>query len=97
MRIMAMYTTTCIRIVCTNSLVLLGLAALSLVVGVRVVPLGFTRLVTLITLVTIVTLITLPVIIFLQSLGIGRILLCKHLALRGRKLLGLRMHGKLRH
>ena len=62
MCIMAMYTTTCIRLVCMNSLVLLGLDALLLVVSVRLVPLGFTRLVTLITL---VTLLTLPLILFL--------------------------------
>ena len=53
-----------------ESLVLLGLATLLLVVGVRLVPLGFTRLITLITLVTLVTLVTLPLIIFLQILGL---------------------------
>ena len=55
MCIVAMYTTTCTRIIRANNLVLLGLAALLLVVGVRLVPMGFTRLVTLITLVTLVT------------------------------------------
>ena len=96
MCIMAMYTTTCTRLVCTNNLVLLGLATLFLVVGVRMVPLGFIMLITLITLVTLATVVTLPLIIFLQILGIGRNLLCKHLTLRGRCLLGLRMHGRLR-
>ena len=56
MSIMAMYTTTCIRLVHMNSLVFLGLVALFLVVGVRLVPMGFIRLITLITLVTLVTL-----------------------------------------
>ena len=81
MCVVAMYTTTCTRLICTNSLVLLGLAALLLVVGVRLVPLGFIRL---ISLVTLVTLITFPVIIFLQILGTGNIMLWKHLTLRGR-------------
>ena len=62
MCIVAMYTTTCTRLVHMNRLVLLGLDTLLLVAGVRMVPLGFTRLVTLITL---VTLLTLPLIIFL--------------------------------
>ena len=62
MCIVAIYTTTCIRLVRTNNLVLLGLAALLLVVGVRLVTLGFTRLVTLVTLITLVTL---PLILFL--------------------------------
>ena len=62
MCIMVIYTTTCTRFVHTNSLFLLGLVALLLVVGVRLVPLGFTRLITLITLVTLVTL---PFILFL--------------------------------
>jgi len=51
MCIVAMYTTICTRIVHTNSLVLLGLATLFLFIGVRLVPLGFTRLVTLVTLI----------------------------------------------
>ena len=59
MCIVAMYTTTCTRLIHVNSVVLLGLAALLLVIGVRLVPLVFTRLVTL------VTLVTLPLIIFL--------------------------------
>ena len=92
MCIIAMYTTTCTRLIYTNRLVLLGLVALFLVVGVRLVPIGFTRLITLINLVTLVTL---PLIIFLQILGIGHTLLCKHLTLRGRWLLGLEMHGRL--
>ena len=54
MCIVAMYTTTCTRLVHMNNLVLLGLAALLLVIGVRLVPLGFTRLVTLVTLVTLI-------------------------------------------
>ena len=94
MSIMAMYTITCKRLVRMNSLVLLGMAALLLVVGVRLVPLGFTRLITLITLVTLVTL---PLILVLRILGIGHTLLHKHLTLRGWWLLGLRMHGRLRH
>ena len=80
MCIMAMYSTTCTNLVHMNSLVLLGLAYLLLVVGVRLVPLGFTRLVTLITLVTLVTL---SLILFLQILGIGGTMLCKHLTMRG--------------
>ena len=92
MCIMAMYTTTCTRLIHMNSLVLIGLAALLLVVGIRLVPLGFTRLVTLIIL---VTLITLPFILFLRILGIGSTLLRKHLSLRGKWLLGPRMHGRL--
>ena len=92
MCIMGMYTTTCISIFCMNSLVLHGLAALLLVVGVRFLPLGFTRLITLITLVTLVTL---PLIIFLQIFWIGCTLLHKHLTLRGQWLLGRRMHGRL--
>lgn len=92
MCIMAMYTTTCTRLFHTNSLVLLGLISLLLVVGVRLVPMGFTRWITLITLVTLVTF---PLILFLQILGIGHTLLRKHLTLRGRWLLGLRMHGRL--
>jgi len=59
---MAMYTTTCTRLAHMNSLVLLGMAALLLVVGVRLVLLGFTGLITLITLVTLVIL---PLILFL--------------------------------
>ena len=59
MCIVAMYTTTCTRIFRTNRLVLLRLVALFFIVGVRLVPLGFTRLVTLVTLVTI------PLIFFL--------------------------------
>ena len=90
MCIVAMYTTTCTRLVRMNSLGLFGLASLFLVVGVRLVPLGFTRLITL------VNLVSLPLILFLQILGIGNTLLLKHLTLRGRWLLGLRMHGKLR-
>jgi len=62
-----------------NTLVLLGLAALLLVVGVRLIPLGFTKV---ITLTTLVTLFTFPIILFLQILGIGSTLLHKHLALR---------------
>ena len=62
---MAMYTTTCTRIVRTNSLVLLGLTSLLLVVSVRLVPLGFTMLITLITLITVVTF---PLILFLHVL-----------------------------
>jgi len=95
MCIMAMYTTTCTRIFHMNNLVLLGLAALLLVVCVRMVPLAFTRLITLITLVTLVTLVTFPLILFLRIFGIGRTLLHKHLTLRGRWLLGMRMHGRL--
>jgi len=72
MCIMAMYTTTCTRLVHTNNLFFLGLTSLLLVVGVRLVPLGFTRLITLINLVTFVTL---PLILFLRTLGIGRNLL----------------------
>ena len=78
-----------------NSLVLLGLAALLLVVGVRLVPMGLTRLITLITLITLVTLVTFSLILFLSILGISRTILCKHLTLRGWWLLGLRMHGRL--
>lgn len=44
-----------------NRLVLLGLVTLLLIVGVRLVPLRFTRLVTLVILVTLVTL---PLILF---------------------------------
>lgn len=65
MCIMAMYTTKCTRFFHTNSLVLLGLSSLFLVIGVRLVPLGFTRLITLITLITLVTLVTLPLMHFL--------------------------------
>jgi len=90
---MVMYTTTCTRLVRTNNLFFLGLASLLLVVNVRLVPLGFPRLVSLITLVTLVTL---PLIHFLRILGIGRNLLHKHLTLSGRWLVGLRMHGRLR-
>jgi len=61
---MAMYTTTFISIFHTNILVLLGLVALLLVVGIRLVPLGFTRLIILITLVTLVTF---SLILFLLS------------------------------
>lgn len=87
---MAMETTTCTRLVHTNRLVLRRLASLLLVVGVRLDPLGLTRLITLISLVTF------SLILFLQIFGIGRILLCKHLTLRGWWLLGLRMHGRMR-
>ena len=62
-----------------NTLVLLGLATMFLIAGVRLVPSQFTRVITLITL---VTLITFPIIIFLRILGIGSTLLHKHLALR---------------
>ena len=62
MCIMAIYTTTCTRLVHTNRLVLLGLAALLLVVSVGLVPLGFIRLITLITQ---ITLDTFPLILFL--------------------------------
>ena len=62
MCLMAMYTTTCTRLVCMNNLLLLGLDSLLLVIGVWLVPLGFTRLIVLITLVTLVTL---PLILFL--------------------------------
>ena len=65
MCIMAMYTTTCIRLVHMNILVLLRLASMLLVLSVRLVPLGFTRLVTLVSLVTLGTL---PLILFLQIL-----------------------------
>ena len=61
MCVMGMYTTTRTRL---NSLVFLGLVALLLVVSVRMVPLGFTRLVTL------VTLVTLPLILFPRIMGI---------------------------
>ena len=88
MCIMAMYTTTCIRLVRTNSLALLEMTSLLLVVSVRLVPLGFTRLITLITLVTLVTF---PLILFLRILGVGHTLLCKHLTLRGQWLLELRL------
>ena len=90
MYVVTMYTTTCTSLIRTNSLVFLVLATLLLVVGVRLVPLRFAKLVTL------VTLVTLPLIIFLRILGIIITLLCKHLTLRGRWLLGLRMHGRLR-
>lgn len=83
MCIMAMYTTKCTRFFRTNNLVLLGMATLLVVVSVRLVPLGFTRFITLITLVTLVTLVTLLLIIFLQILGIGCTLLRKHLTLGG--------------
>ena len=63
MSIMSMYTTTCTRLVHTNILILLALVALLLVVGVRMVPLGFIRL---ITSVSLVTLVTFPLILFLQ-------------------------------
>ena len=69
---MAMYTTTCIRLVHTNSLVMLGLATLLWVVGVRLAPLGFIRLITLIIMVTLVTF---SLILFLRILGIGHTLL----------------------
>ena len=85
MCMMVMYTTIGTRIVCMHILVLLGLAALLLHVGVRLGPLQFIRLITLITLVTLVTL---PLIIFLSILGIGSTLLHKHLTLRGWWLLG---------
>ena len=62
MCIMFMYTTICTRLVHMNRLVLLGLNTLFLVVSVRLIPLGFTRLITLITLVILVTL---PLILFL--------------------------------
>jgi len=88
---MVMYTTTCTRLIRTNSLVLLELAIILLVVSVRLVSLGFTRLVTFITLVTLVTL---PLIPFLRILEIGINMLCKHLTLRERWLLGLSMHGR---
>ena len=42
-----------------------------------------------------VTLVTLPLILFLQILGIDCTLLWKHLTLRGRLLLGLRMRGRM--
>jgi len=89
---MSMYTTTCTRLVHTNNIILLGLVDMLPVVGVRFVPMEFTRLATLIALVTHVTL---PLILFLLIFGIGRTLLRKHLALSGRWLLGLRMHGRL--
>ncbi len=92
MCIMAMYTTTCTRLVHMNSLFLLGLAALLLVVSVRLVPLGLTRLIALITLVTLVTFL---LILFLQILGIGCIMSCKQLTPMEWWLLGLRMHGRL--
>ena len=63
---MAMYTTTCTWLVHMNGLVLLQLATLLQVVGVRLVPLGFTRLITFITLVTLVTF---PLIISLPFSG----------------------------
>ena len=80
MSIMSMYTTTCTRLVHTNSLVLLRLVALFFVFYVRLVPLGFIRLITLVTLVTLVTLLLIP---FLQTLRIGHTLLCIDLTLRG--------------
>jgi len=80
MCIMEIYTKTFTRLVCMNSLVLLGLTTLLLVVSVRLVPLGFTRLTTLITLVTLVTF---PLILFLRIFGIGHTLPCKNLTLRG--------------
>ena len=55
MCIIPMYTTKCTKLVHTNSLVLIGLIVLLLVVGVRLVPLGLTRFITLINLVTLVT------------------------------------------
>lgn len=72
MSIMAIYTKIGTRLVHTNRLVLLRLAALLLVVTVRLVPLGFTRLITLITLATLVTF---PIILFCQIFGISRTLL----------------------
>lgn len=86
-----MYTTTCTRIIRTNNLVFLGLAALLLVVGVRLV-----NIVSLITIVTMIALVTLTLILFLQIMGIGITLLRKHLTLMGWWLLGLRMHWRLR-
>lgn len=62
MTIAAMYTTTRKRLVGVNNLGLLGLVALLLVVGVRLVPLGFIRL---LTLVILVTLVPFSIIIFL--------------------------------
>jgi len=76
MCIVAMYITKCTRLIHMNSLVMIGLAALLLVVGVRLVPLVFTMLVTLVTLFTLVTL---PLILFLRILGIGITLLHNHL------------------
>lgn len=84
MCIMAMYTITCTRFVCVNTLVLLRLATLLLIVGVRLIPLGFTRVTTLITLVTF------PIILFLRILGIGSTLLRKQLALREAAMLMLK-------
>ena len=78
MWVMEMYTATCTRLVHTNSLILFGMVVLSLVVGVRLVPLGLTRLITLITIVT------LPLIIFFLILGMGHTLMRKHLTFRGR-------------
>lgn len=92
MCIVAMYNTTCTRLICTDILVMLGLITLLLVVGVRLVPLGFTMTVTL---TTMVTLVIFSLILFLQILGIGSTLLFKHLTLRGQWLLGIRMHGRL--
>ena len=45
MCIMAMYTTTCTRLVRKNNLVLLGMTSLLLVVGVRLVPLGLLEII----------------------------------------------------
>ena len=50
MCIIAMHTTTCIRLIHRNSLIFLRLATMLLVVSVRLVRLRFTRLVTLVTL-----------------------------------------------
>lgn len=90
MCIVAMYTTTYTRLIHKNNVVFLGLATLLVVVGVRLILLGFTRLVTLVTLVTI------PLILVLLILGISIILLCKYVTLRGWWLHGQRMHGRLR-
>jgi len=53
MSIIAMYTTKCTRLVHTNGLVLLGMITLLLIIGVRLVPLGFIQLITLVTSVTL--------------------------------------------
>ena len=79
MCIMAIYTATCTRLVHTNSLVLLGWVYLLLVVSVRMVPLGFTRLITLI---TSMTLVPFPLFIFFDLWGLV-FLLRKHLTMRG--------------
>jgi len=71
MSIIAMYTTTSTRLFHTNNLVFIGLVSLLMVFSVRMLPLGFIRL---ITLVTLVTLIIFPLIHFLRILGIGHTL-----------------------